>query len=99
MMMRYVRVLAEPTPDNSEAPPLRFDAIIDEAGSILGKHMLHGVQEWPDRRDETSMPFSISSAGRLDYAVPTTRCQIRQTADTAHVMSAIRISRSSKADS
>ena len=38
--MRYVRVFAEPTADNPDAPPFYADPIVNDAGAILGRHAL-----------------------------------------------------------
>jgi hypothetical protein len=66
-MMRYVRVFAEPTVDNPESHPLSVDAIIDDAGNILGRHALFGLSGNFERADEHFEPFVLSSKGRADW--------------------------------
>ena len=65
--MRYVRIFAEATPDNPEAPPFCVDAILDDADEIVGSAPLFGVQGRFNRRDEHFEPFVLDSDGRVDW--------------------------------
>ena len=65
--MNYVRVFAEATEDNPDAPPFYVDAIVDDAGEILGRHTLFGVQGRFERKDEHFEPFVLDRKGCIDW--------------------------------
>jgi hypothetical protein len=67
--MRYVRVFAEPTDDNPGAPPFYVDAIVDDAGEILGQHALFGVQGDFRNRDAHFEPFVLFRDGKIDWGM------------------------------
>jgi hypothetical protein len=64
---KYVRVVAEPSVDNPTCKPIHVDLVIDDAGSIVGKHSVFGVQGDFNRKDEQFCPFVLDLNGKVDY--------------------------------
>jgi hypothetical protein len=68
-MMRYVRIIAEPTVDNPDHPEFYIDAIIDDENNIAGRHMLFGLQADLNRKlsQEHFYPLVVEKDGKIDY--------------------------------
>ena len=68
-MTRYVRVLAEPTADNPDAPPIYIDAVINDTDKVVGSHALFGMHGDFRLKDVHFYPFVLSATGVMDYGV------------------------------
>jgi hypothetical protein len=66
-MEKYVRVVAEPTVENGEAPPLFLDAVIDSENEIRGDSVIFAFQGDMNNRHGRSLPFILHADGRVDW--------------------------------
>jgi hypothetical protein len=65
--MQYVRIFAEATVDNPDAPSIYVDAIIDNSRTLMGRHTLFGLQGSFTDKDTDYYPFTLDSVGKVDF--------------------------------
>lgn len=66
-MNKFVRIVAEPTIDNPDTPPLYLDVVIDSEDSIVGRNAIFSFQGETSTRHGRSLPFILYSDGRADF--------------------------------
>ena len=66
-MVRYVRVVANPTLDYPDKKPLYFDLIVNSDNEIVGDHPIFGFHGDIDSKSGYSYPFVLHDDGRASF--------------------------------
>jgi hypothetical protein len=64
---KCVRIISEPTVDNSGTRPFYLDVPIDDDGTVVGKQALFGFQGKMNDPTDWSRPFVLYSDGKVDF--------------------------------